>query len=274
MGIQTDDKARENATGRGSRICSDLPIVCYAAEWGEQWMVRTLRRQSPVLDVATKDGSGPLHFLNFHTTSELIREIKEIPGVIDLPVLNSDGRSPAETIFLAFKPSIEEPNDNAHPSNNAALDRIAYMELLTEEVCKSRDEQGRTLWERFCRDVVLYYAAKKAWRRVADAITVAVSCFVERGVVREYETLSGHCAFFELLRMICGDFTRVGMPSWLPAIYLQLIRATTSMKIQLLKDDPGIYSFLQLMQRRDAFEYRELFTVLDSMGVPIVNSPG
>jgi hypothetical protein len=233
--------------------------------------VRVFREHFTVLELAHRDGSGPLHFLNFYASAGLIREIKGIQGVANLPVLNNDGHSPVETIFLAFKPSIEEPNDNAHPSNNAELDREAYLELLTEEVCKSRDEQGRTLWERFCRDVILHYASKKDWPRVVKAIPMALSCFVDRGVIQDFESSADSCAFVELLRLIWGDSTHIGMPSWLPAIYLQLIRATTNVKVQQLKNDPGLYLFLQLIKRRDRLEDREFFAELESRGVPILS---
>ncbi|OIW28218.1 hypothetical protein CONLIGDRAFT_368949 [Coniochaeta ligniaria NRRL 30616] len=246
---------------------SDIPIVCYAAEWGSQEMVRVFRAQFSVLKLANQDGSGPLHFLNFRASVGLVREIYEIPGVANLPALNNDGHSPAETIFLAFKPSVEEPNDNAHPSNNAELDREAYMELLTEDVCKSRDVHDRTLWQRFCGDVLLHYAPKTDWSCVVNAISVAVSCFVEKGVIQEFDSSTNTCSFVELSRMICGELADIRTPSWLPTIYLQLIRATTSLEIQQLEDDEDLNFFLQVI-KRDRLEYREVFAELESMGVP------
>lgn len=173
---------------------SDIPLVCYAAEWGIPTLLTKLRHKCPGLDLTTSDGSGPLHFLNFWggATSKMVRTIKRIPGVAELPVLDRNGHSPAETIFLTFKSHDGEFLTNAHPSHYGELDRSAFMELLTEDVCRSLDQQGRTLWQRFSNDIILYYAAQERdgdnWDRIRRAKSMAVDCFIEKGVINESES--------------------------------------------------------------------------------------
>lgn len=161
---------------------SDIPVLCYAAEWGSQELVTAFRDRFSVLELKDQDDSNPLHYLNFYASAGLIREIRRIPGIADLPVLNRAGRSPAETIFFAFKPSLEEPNENAHPSNNANLDKATFMELVTEEMWKSTDGQGRSLKKRFHHDIVRHYMPIRHWMHVRNAIITATHCFVAKGM--------------------------------------------------------------------------------------------
>jgi hypothetical protein len=233
------DRIRNDA----AYLASDIPVLCLAAEWGIEDMVWTLRQNFSRLDLVTAEGSGPLHFLNFSASSKLIRQILGIPGVAELPVLNRHGYSPAETIFFAFKPESDERNDNAHPSNNSELDRSAYMMLLTEEVRKSRDERGRPLWERFCRNVILHYAQKPQWLRIGNAISTAVSCFVAKGVIQEYESATDSCALVELSRLLWHETRLEGIPLWLSGVCEQLFRATTN--LQRLKDEPELFLLAQ-----------------------------
>ena len=219
-------------------LCSDIPLVCLAAVWGSAFLVTWLRAFGQ-LEVVMPDGSGPLHFLNFLSSAELVRELLAVPGVAELPVLNKLGFSPAETIFLAFRPSLEERNDNAHPSNNAKLDRSAYTELLTEKVCASRDEQGRTLWERFCRNVIVRYACNQDWHEVGDAMVTAVSALAEKGAIELYESEADVCAFEVLAKMLWDETSLNYVPGWLLDVYLQLLRVTT--KAQRLRDAPQLF---------------------------------
>lgn len=254
---------------------SDIPVICLAAEWGMEEIVWTLGRHfSSHLDLVAPDGSGPLHFLNFSASSAIIRQIREIPGVSELPVLNRNGHSPAETIFFAFQPDSDEPDSNAHPSNNSELEGCAYAMLLTEEVCSSRDERGSPLWERFCRNVVLHYVQKPEWLRIGDAISTAVGCLVAEGVIQEYESATDSCAFVGLSKLLWQETRLEGMPSWLPRVYVQLLRATT--KVQRLKDEREIILFPQSTMESDLEQYEDVLAALASLGlrdVPVNRCP-
>lgn len=252
-------------------LASDIPVICLAAEWGIEDIVWTLARDfSPRLDLLAPDGSGPLHFLNFSASTRIIRDIRDIPGVAELPVLNRRGHSPAESIFFAFQPESDEPDSNAHPANNSELDESAYAMLLTEEVRSSRDERGRPLWERFCRDVVLHYAQQKPeWLRISKAMSTAVLCLVAAGVVHEHESATDSCAFAELSRLLCRETGLENMPSWLPGVYLQLLRATT--RVQRLEEGPDIILFPQSSTAEvDTKPYEELLSELASLRIRVV----
>jgi hypothetical protein len=264
----------ELCTADNAYLRSDVPVLCYAAEWGIPAMVAVLRDQFPSLDLVASDGSTPLHYLNFLASPRLISMLREVPGVSQLPVLNHQGQTPAETIFLAFKPNTEEPEDNAHPSNLSALDRSAYEALLTEDVRKSRDRLGRTLWERFCNDVILHYASRESWPHVPEAISMAVNCFVETGVVVEYEEVTGSCAFLELFRAVCfrvRDMEIDPVPRWLPAIYVQLLQATT--KIEELKNDSRMLLALRRTMSSNESLHLDLEYALTQLGVNTTTLP-
>jgi hypothetical protein len=210
-------------------LCSDIPVLCLAAEWGFTMLVPPLREMFTELRLVTEDGSGPLHFLNFAASAELIAELRKVPGVAELPLLDNNHHSPAETIFLTFMPSLPEYYTcNGHPSNNCELDPAAYAELLTEEVCQSRDSAGRTLWQRFCEDIILRYA--RAWQSSAleEALNMAVGQLVERGVVRAYEAETGLCAFQELSDLIFRLTRLECIPWWLAKVYLSLLEPTAN----------------------------------------------
>jgi len=247
-------------------LCSDIPVVCLAAVWGDTSLVRRLRRLFGQLEVAAPDGCGPLHFLNFAASAELVRELLVVPGVAELPVLNGRGLSPAETIFLAFTPSIDEPDDNAHPSNNAELNWSAYKELLTEAVCESRDEQGRTLWERFCRNVIVRYAYTKGSSCVGDAMVTAVRALSEKRVIQQYESEADVCAFEELAKLLWHETSLDYIPRWLVDVYSQLLRVT--IKVQRLRDAPQL--FLRGSESLDGYHvaaFDRLLVELVAMGV-------
>jgi ankyrin repeat protein len=195
---------------------SDIPVLCYVAEWGcrsdhrENTLIGPLLEAHSSFDLTTSDGSSPLHYLNLSAPRELILRLKQIPGVSELPVLNDAGLSPAETIFLAFKPSIDIYDGFvAHPSWHIRMvkdahgqdaqdqdakakvvtelitDEEAYTELLTDEVISSRDKQGRTLWPRFCAHVLVHYIDSN-WAGFIDklkpSLDMALLCFRKRGV--------------------------------------------------------------------------------------------
>ena len=249
---------------------SDVPLICFAAEWGLPGVLAKLRSKGASLDLLTPDGSGPFHFLNFWAcaTPRVACIIKQICGDAELPVLDQAGHSPAETVFLVFKPDNEEPPENAHPSNYGELDRAAYMELLTDDVCKSRDHRDRPLWVRFCHDVIRHFAQKDDWPRIGNAISMAVDCFIEKGVIQEYDSAFGRCAFLELLQRLRGT-AMDDVATWLPTVLLQVIRATT--KVDAMKDFPPLISTLRSTVADGAIGvvYRDVLAELEYMGVPI-----
>lgn len=138
---------------------SDIPLVLLAVEWGEVDLLN--------IALHNRDGSRRIvpgmafpghtyHYLNFSATKELIRAMMGEPmELIGLPGMLND-QTAAEAMFFNFKPPLEDSADrNAHPSWTE-LQKDAYIELLTEDVVNSMDSRGRTLWERFCTDIVAY----------------------------------------------------------------------------------------------------------------------
>lgn len=177
-------------------LCSDIPILCYVAEWGcmpsqRHTLLGPLLDAHCSFDLTAPDGSSPLHYLNLSASRELILRLKAIPGVSELPVLNKAGLSPAETIFLAFKPSTDVyDGDSAHPSWNQWMDEDAYMSLLSDEVIFSRDQLGRTLWPRFCVNVLAHYChdeRREFLGHVVPSLYIAITCFQKRGVYEAFE---------------------------------------------------------------------------------------
>ncbi|RKU46274.1 hypothetical protein DL546_006939 [Coniochaeta pulveracea] len=180
---------------------SDIPLLCYVAEWG------CMRHQqhtllSSLLDTygsshlimfgqTASDGSGPLHYLNLSVSQELILGLKAVPGVSEQPVLNHAGLSPAETIFLAFKPSADVyDGPTAHPSWNQWMDEDAYLTLLSDEVISSRDQHGRTLWPRFCANVLVHYCHDERVgfvEYIEPSLYIAMTCFRRRGVFEAFD---------------------------------------------------------------------------------------
>jgi ankyrin repeat protein len=223
---------------------SDVPLLCFAAEWGNKPIIEGLKAfGAPCTTHHTAvSGSTPFHFLNFSATADVITTLRKVLEDAEIQVLNNAGLTAAETIFLNFLPAGEGAPSNAHPSNGRQLDVAAYSELLTEEVIKSVDSDGKTLWERFCNRVILRYSSSISyWPRVAEAITAAVGCLIDKGAIEEYERRHETSALLVLVNCIWDKSELI--PSWLVKIYLRLINAAKY--FDKIKDEPNIILTLQ-----------------------------
>jgi hypothetical protein len=70
------------------------------------------------------------------------------------------------------------------------MDEDAYMSLLSDEVISSRDQLGRTLWPRFCANVMAHYCHHNRvgyWELILPLIQIAITCFQKRGVFEAFE---------------------------------------------------------------------------------------
>jgi len=138
---------------------SDIPLIHLAAEWGLPKLVDGLAKFTCVdFEAVADDGSNAFHFLNFSATKAFIQLLKGICGSA-LVGPRGDGKTPAETIFFNFKTDTDDKSvldRSGHPSFWGSPDKGVIIELLTPGVVRSKDGGGRTLWERFCDDVLCY----------------------------------------------------------------------------------------------------------------------
>jgi len=145
--------------GGAAYFRSDTPLMHLAAEWGMVELVEGLASASGhALELVDADGRSPLHYLNISATKEFIEVLQTKCGE-SLPLQANNGMTPAEAVLLNFKLEDSEsssPHTNEHPSFNGKLDKEAFAKLLTPATIQTRDDKDRTLWERFCTDVLLY----------------------------------------------------------------------------------------------------------------------
>ncbi|TPX15900.1 uncharacterized protein E0L32_000234 [Thyridium curvatum] len=183
---------------------SDVPVTHLAAEWASlSLLTRLMRTKGVDFSSTTEDGSTPMHYLNFGATLEFVQKLREACGD-NADAQRKDGKTPAETIFLSFKDSDPDPDMRIrHPAYSKEIDPTVYNALLTAEVLASRDAESRTLWERFCKDVVVDYISKGprlSMAVVQGPIATAVLSLVDKGALAEYETQHKSSGFTVLVR--------------------------------------------------------------------------
>ncbi|ROT43020.1 hypothetical protein SODALDRAFT_327194 [Sodiomyces alkalinus F11] len=215
----------ETSKGKPSfvRAPASVHLPQVAAEWGSLELAQGLLEAG--LDVFGADGEGnsALHSLNFAATEELVAFL--LSG--GPPEINAQGKTPAETIFLAYNNAYSPqalaprssnwlkvdlvftraymPELTEHPACARALDPLAYERLLTPRVLASRDSQGRGLWERFMSDIVFQWAYLPPWivrPHVADSLVTAVKCLVKHGAASAFEREKGQRALEHFLGLV------------------------------------------------------------------------
>ncbi|KAF5021692.1 hypothetical protein F66182_6249 [Fusarium sp. NRRL 66182] len=171
-------------------------LACWAIEWGSLALLQKIFDLAPQINA--KSGLL-LRSLNISASPDLVALVLDkCQGLEQFP----DGTTAAETVitnvklvhtrFGFFKPS-------AHPSCFPSMTRSAYMQLLTPEVLRSRDDEGRGLWARFCDGVLRMLDGPSAEHPsnlyfLSGFIRMAISCLVERGALANYERETGQWA--------------------------------------------------------------------------------
>jgi ankyrin repeat protein len=134
-----------------SGIINGLPITHVAAIWGMPKIVETLAANDADFGTTDSQGRSALHHITLLASVEHVKALQRLCA--STPILDNDGNSPAESIFLstAVRGSDGRVKRNAYPF---LFSDAVYDRLLQPQVLSSRDAQGRTLWERFCGKVL------------------------------------------------------------------------------------------------------------------------
>ena len=134
-----------------SGFINGLPITHVAAIWGMPKIVEILAANNADFGVTDSQGRSALHHITLLASVEHVEALQRLCA--NTPILDNDGNSPAESIFLST--AVRGPDGrvkrNAYPF---LFSDSVYDRLLQPQVLSSRDAQGRTLWERFCAKVV------------------------------------------------------------------------------------------------------------------------
>lgn len=89
---------------------------------------------------------------------------------------------------------------STHPFCLKPLSPQSYELLLTRETLAWHDGDGNSLWERFCRDVLMEFPVppdKDVYRPVAflyESVKTTLQCLVESNVTLEFERRTGRHA--------------------------------------------------------------------------------
>ena len=256
---------------------SDTPLMHLAAEWAVPELVERLgSAAADELQLSDANGRTPLHCLNISATTELITALRAKCGE-GLPLQTKDGKTPAETVMLNFES--EEPMDvrmrsnvTGHPSFVSKIDGEAFAALLTPETIKSRDDRDRTLWERFCTDVLLYCKwtvtgpegtvanpgtdshRPAFWSLVGPLIDMTIAGLVKAGAHREYEKQHEKSAFLPLVAGVWEESKLI--PPWLMKPCITLLAAETE-HFDKIKEEPPVLLTLRWAAAGDRCELTE-----------------
>ncbi|KIL95438.1 hypothetical protein FAVG1_00175 [Fusarium avenaceum] len=168
-------------------------LARWAVEWGNFPLLQQIFQIIPEANV---DDESLLKSLNMSGHPKLTSLVLSKSGP-SRPF--PDGTTAAETVITNVKLSkgssgFSKPT--AHPSCFPAITRAAYLELLTPEVLRSRDSQGRGIWARFCDDVLQLLSGPSAEHPsnlyfLAAFMRMAISCLVRKGAHADYEKETG-----------------------------------------------------------------------------------
>ena len=241
----------KEAPGKREYHASDTSLLHLTAEWGVPGLVQSLFAADYQLqaECTLVGGATPMHFLNFGASEDFIlllldaRTRMTSRNSTPWPVLDAEGRSAAETIFLNFRPKGTFGNANSHPSNDKPLDGRAFAALLEEGVIQSRSENGSTLWERFCKNVVEMYATRDImWHPLASSISLALGYLLDRGAVAHHEEVRRTPALTLFLvamkSAMKGWRKKPTVEAGLVSILIRLIKETKD--FDAVKDDSNV----------------------------------
>ncbi|KAM0435812.1 hypothetical protein ACHAPT_002700 [Fusarium lateritium] len=186
---------REHIYSRGNE-----QLAHYAIKWGDANLVK---RVFEIIPEATQNNRLLLKSLNMSASTELLTVV--LDKCRELPLQFPDGTTVAETIITNTKITFGRYGAFAlpttHPSCFPSITREDYERLLTPEVLKSRDQNGRGLWERFCANVLPLLSGTgpsathpSSLQFLSGFISQAIRCLVEHGVLADYEKETGQCA--------------------------------------------------------------------------------
>ncbi len=245
----------QQASGKREYYASDTSLLHLTAEWGLAALLLSLLEADYELQAESTlvGGATPMHFLNFGASEDFVRLLLEVRTRMESrsstpwPVLDSEGRSAAETIFLNFRPKGTCGNANSHPSNDKPLDGRAFAALLEKEVIQSRSQNGSTLWERFCKNVVEFNATDGTrWYSLVSSITLALGHLLDRGAVAYHEEVGQTPALLLFLvamkSAMNGWRKKLTVEAGLPSILIRLIKETKD--FNAVKDDSNVVHVL------------------------------
>jgi hypothetical protein len=164
-------------------------LARWAVEWGNLALVQKLFHLFPQ---ANANDELLLKSLNMSACPELVSLVLNRAGP-SRPF--ADGTTAAETVITNVKLLNEgrlTSSPSSHPSCSPSMTRSAYMDLLTPEVLKSRDSNGRGLWLRFTQDVLPLLSRHSLEHPtnlyfLTSFICMAISCLVKAGALADYE---------------------------------------------------------------------------------------
>lgn len=182
-------------------LWSETPLTHLAAEWGCIDLINSIERIGGDFTEVDRKGQSALYRLTLSASSRVIKRIQDLCGESS-PIVDHDGCTPAERIFQNTRLLVSEGSSlpTCHPSCAGMLTHDAYMRLLTPETLAWQDVEGRSLWERFCTDILMMYPVPEDISRyeslafIYRSLMTAVDCLIARGAVADYEHITGKAA--------------------------------------------------------------------------------
>ncbi|KAF7563361.1 hypothetical protein G7046_g766 [Stylonectria norvegica] len=203
------------------------PLTHAAVEWGSLELLDGLLQAGADAKQLDEQGRSMMHMLNLSADEELVNHVLQLCQ--GAPIMDKHGNTAAVTILtntVLYKGArLASYTPTAHPSCNRQLYATVYKLLLTDEVLKCHDAEGRGLWQRFCERVIPMLAhhtsgdQPHSLQTVSSSILLAVSCLGEHGVIADFERETGKSAISCVLTDISGDPAQLRYQfQFLPAI--------------------------------------------------------
>ena len=221
--------------GDADCLKSPTPLLHYAAQWGNEQLIKSLLDLGVDTNQLDSDGSGPLHHLNFSASLAVVQLLRD--ACPNAPVQRlSDKLTPVETMFLNFNPTAKAPKNrpqptdaSTHPSFSMLDDRAFRLLLATPGVLSSKDHVGDGLWRRFCLHIVARWASRQEPSYAVEVITTAIQCLARGKALLAYEEETGTSGI-PLFRECSAYITNIWHPTTLSQLYDVLLAETTHLE--------------------------------------------
>lgn len=238
-----------------------------AIQWGKLDLLESLLKVDYKFE--GQEDSRLLRCLHLGVPDDMVQKVLELCK--GLPLVFPDGASVPEiiltnTVLRVTEDSVEFPKPTAHPSCYPKITPDEYEKLLTPEVVKAKDPQGRGLWQRFC-DCVLpklrgrYTIHPARLDFLSEFILQVLQMLVKHGVLDDFEREHDKWA---LLYMADSE----GMhPCWeryhFP--FIKAVLEVSGKESKYMKTMDAVFLLSQAARRRQL----EVVSLLIDNGLPI-----
>ncbi|CEJ89952.1 hypothetical protein VHEMI05766 [[Torrubiella] hemipterigena] len=183
-----------------------------AVSWGDAYIVESLNKKGVSFRGTEKFG-GAMGYLNTAASAELVGVLQRLCS--GQPAACRDDLTAADVILgmpLLKQTQPSDPSERTtllpteHPACLSILDARAYDKLLTSDTLEQRDRNGRTFWQRFCRDAtqIIGRYDRKYWEISVcylESVDVALNCLLKSKALSVYEAASGLPAFVPMIQL-------------------------------------------------------------------------